>query len=235
VSESRYASRASRAGIEAPSSPLWRAILKSVHSGGYLVQIFRSSSPASAGYDRALADALSDTRQALEASAERNSAPAVVDEFRALNRAYRRFAELRDASGRIGAPESVFSPAHMTSAARAADRSAGKGAFARGEVPMQRTAETGKRVVGRTLPDSGTPERAMIAHALGGTGAGAGLYAFPMETALAMSALGALYSRPGNRAFQWLASANPRTRAAVRRAIERAGAFGAPAAHELWD
>jgi hypothetical protein len=184
-------------------------------------------------YDIDLADALADTRRAVEQSAERHSAPAVVDEYQSLNSAYRRVTTMRDAASRIGADNSVASPAQLLSAVRAGDNSVGKGAFARGEAPLQGIAADAKSVMGQKLPDSGTPERLALNTLLTG-GAGAGIYAAPMAVIPAIGALAALNSQAGNRAFQFMASESPQTRALISRAIRRVTAYGAPTMADAW-
>lgn len=198
-------------------------------------------SPGNA-YDIDLADALMDVRGAIERSVERYSRSADLEDYLALNNSYGRFASLRDAASRLGTETGiaadtpgaggVFRPAQLLNAIRTADQSVGRGSFAAGEAPMQGFARTGKNVMGQELPSSGTSERLMMLSALGLTGATAPL----SVTAGGLGALGtiaALYSRPGNRAFQAMATYSPHTRALLRRAIERASAAGAPAAAEI--
>lgn len=56
-------------------------------------------------------------------------------------------------------------------AVKAADRSKDKSAFAKGNALMQDLSESGRKVLGSKVPDSGTPTRLMTAAAGGGLGA----------------------------------------------------------------
>lgn len=192
-------------------------------------------------YDVDLADALEGARRAMEASAERYSPTRAMNAYRRVNQAYRNYLPLRDAGTRLGADAGlaadtpgaggVFRPAHVLSAIRKADESVGKNAYGLGNTPMQRSAQSAKNVMGQEIPDSGTAERLAVGALLGGAGYTGGAPAIaPM-----LAALG-LYSRPGTRAFQALATYSPQTRAAIRRAIERASKASAPAASmEDWE
>ncbi len=180
-------------------------------------------------YDVDLANSLEEMRTAIENSAGRYTPARTMSDFQRINQAYGRYATLRDASSRLGAEEGVFSPAQMLNAVRTADSSVGKGRFARGDAPMQEYAEAGRSVMRRQVGDSGSPERAAYMALLAAPGA----VVAPQATLGAAGALGTLaaaYSRPGNRAFQHLATYSPQTRMAIRRAIERATGQGAPAA-----
>lgn len=173
-----------------------------------------------------LGEALGGLREALENSAGRYSAPEAVREFRNVNRAYARYATVRDAASRVGSPEGVASSANLHSAVRAGDRSAGKGAFARGEAQMQGLTGRAKNVM---TPKGGGSPTAERTAALAGVGALASGMVSPGTMALGLP-LAALYTRTGSRAFQHLATASPRTREALQRAMRRAGVAGGAAA-----
>jgi hypothetical protein len=184
-------------------------------------------------YDVDLADGLERMREALEASASRHSSVRDMNAFRNVNSAYQRYATLRDAGSRLGAEEGVFTPTHLTSAVHSSDKSVGKGQYARGAIPMQQFAETGKNVMRTRIGNSGSAERLT---ALGVLGGGSHALGITPETLAATGALAALYTRPGNRAFQHLATVSPRTRTMLRRAMERAGVKGGTvAAREYTD
>jgi hypothetical protein len=77
-----------------------------------------------------------------------------------LDNQYRNFATLRRAGGYTAAQKAggTFTPAHLLGASRALDRSAGKGATARGQAAMQRQAQEGIDVFG----GSSTPPASML-------------------------------------------------------------------------
>jgi hypothetical protein len=121
--------------------------------------------------------------------------PAHAGELAQINKGYAGYARVRDAAGRIGADEGVFTPAQLQSAVRAGDKSVGHGQFATGNAYMQYLSEAGKAVLGSKVPNSFTTDRALIAGgALGsyfinpaipaGLAAGAGLYTAPVQNAL---------------------------------------------------
>jgi hypothetical protein len=177
-------------------------------------------------YDFDLADSLDNMRGALERSAERHSPAGAVQRYQDINRAYRNYVPLRDAGSRVGTEASVFSPAQLHSAVRSADQTIGKGAFARGEAPMQDLSGPAKNVMTRRVNDSGTPERAAFMNALGVLGGGAGAVYAPMAAAKAAAAVGAhglMYSPAVTRALRRLASRDEASKDAIRRAMARAG------------
>jgi len=172
-------------------------------------------------YDVDLADGLDQLRDTLERAAERITPPRTMGDFRRINQAYGRGATLRDAGSRVTAEDGIFSPAHLHNAVRSADQSVGKGQFARGNAPMQDYSQAAKTVMSRKVVDSGSPERAAVMAMLAAPGA----ILAPQMTlgaGTALASMGALYSRPGNRVFQTLATYSPATRMMLRRAIERA-------------
>lgn len=180
-------------------------------------------------YDIDLAQALDDTRDALEASAGRYTATRTMNMFRNINQAYQRFATLRRAGSGVGTVDSVFTPAQLKNAVIASDRSVGKGNSARGTMPLQALAEDAKNTMARQVADSGTPERSALMTLMAG-GVGGHLLGIPPGVLGAGAGLAALYSQTGNRAFQRLATFSPQTRMAIRRAIEQATGHAAPVA-----
>ena len=119
---------------------------------------------------RQLGDALDSVLQSVRNALARSN-PEHAARLQDINKAYAAFARVRDAAGRVGAQDGVFTPAQLQSAVRAADKSAGKGQFAKGKALMQDLSEAGKDVLGSTIPNSGTPERMLTGGAaLGGLG-----------------------------------------------------------------
>ena len=101
------------------------------------------------------------------------------------------------------------------------DKSAGKGAFARGDALMQDFAEVGQRVLPSTVPDSGTTGRVLMAGLAGGAGAGtlAHFLARPEIAAATAAALGA-YTRPSTWLLNHYANA---PRGGARQSLSEAG------------
>lgn len=160
-------------------------------------------------------------RQVLMATREnlvRNN-PDQASRLSDINRGYANYARVRDASGAVGADEGVFTPAQLSRAVRAGDKSAGKGNFATGRALMQDLSDPAKAVLSSTYPDSGTAGRLGLMGLLVGapmygsispmTAIGAGLgvlpYLSPQTQKLAAKAL----------------TARPQGAATVRSALER--------------
>lgn len=158
----------------------------------------------------ALESALNSMRQTLI-----RSNPDQAAELSAINRGYAMFTRLREAAGKQGADEGVFTPAQLLNSVRNQDRSAGKGAYATGDALMQELAQAGKSVLGNNYPDSGTAGRALLAQLLlGGAGAGIAIggpasgLVDPRAAIPIGLAMGA-YTRPGAAALRTAIAARP--------------------------
>ena len=153
-----------------------------------------------------LADAYSDMDAAL-LSLFADQAPFMATRLKKLDKAYSNYVPLRRAAAM--AEDSAFTPAQALSAVRAEEKrlgATGQGALAAGEGRMQPLMEISKRVLGATLPDSGTALRSGVLGVAGGlTGLGVGTgYVSPEQAAIAAAGglTGrALYTRPGMMLF----------------------------------
>lgn len=83
--------------------------------------------------------------------------PTEAPALKAVNRAFRGFATIRDAASR--ADDGLMSPGGFKQAVRRADVSKGKGASARGAAFMQKFANDAKTTLPSKYPDSGTAGR----------------------------------------------------------------------------
>jgi hypothetical protein len=142
-----------------------------------------------------LADAYKDL-QGLYMAAMRNQNPQFANELRKADKAFIDFARVQTAMAKTKGEEGVFTPAQLESAVRQQDRSARKGAFARGAAPMQDLSSRATSILGQKVPDSGTATRGMTGALLTG---GAG-YVDPMAGALT-ALMTAPYYRLGERAM----------------------------------
>lgn len=179
------------------------------------------TSQASHAYDHDLGTALNTLRDRIIDSARRYTPQRTMTSFDNIQRAYRNFVVLRDASSRTGAEQGVFNPTQLHAAVRAADRSAGKGATARGEAALQEISGPAKAVMTRRVADSGTPERAALLGAVLNPGLAAKGVAFGLAPA-------ALYTRAGNALFRAGATAAPASREALGTAIQGVSPYAAP-------
>lgn len=132
-----------------------------------------------------LGDALQETQAIMRRWLQRTAPPDAAADVAAANAGWAQFKRMQRASSSVGSPEGVFSPEQYRSAVRAMDQSKDKGAFARGSALGQDLADTGVSVLGRQVPDSGTPFRSLVTHPIqGGVTAGvtwpiAALYSSP--------------------------------------------------------
>jgi hypothetical protein len=95
--------------------------------------------------------------------------------------------------------DETFTAAQLQNAVRALDPSKQKKAFAKGEALMQDLSGPAKDVLSNRVPNSGTPDRALLAYLLANPikGTGAALASIPMS---------AMYSAPGRQAAALLGS-----------------------------
>lgn len=176
---------------------------------------------SSAEFDsRQLGDALREAQSTLRRAIERQN-PAEAPALAAVNEGWANFVRLQSAASMLGAKDGVFSPAQLMSAVKSQDKTVRKGAFARGDALMQDLAEQGQRVLGKTVPDSGTPYRTLTALGAGGmieptTAAAAGVAMLP-------------YTVPGQRLTQLLMTARPDAAEPLSRLVRLAGPAAAPA------
>jgi hypothetical protein len=179
---------------------------KSVESElGKLSNDYSTSALAS---ERELGGALKQAQAEMRDLLSRSN-PQHAEELGRINQAFGNTLRVEGAAGRIGSDQGVFTPAQLLSSVRQMDPSMRKGAFARGEAPMQDLADAGKAVLGNKVPDSGTPFRsmAMAAPALGA------MYLANPATAIGvatggLSAMGA-YTEPGQSLLASLLASRP--------------------------
>lgn len=89
--------------------------------------------------------------------------PGEAQNLRNLQRAYATYAQVRKAASAVGADEGVFTPAQLNNAVRASDARVGKEGYATGKALNQDLSDAAKHVLSRTVPDSGTPMRGLLA------------------------------------------------------------------------
>jgi hypothetical protein len=109
---------------------------------------------------RQLGDALRSLQQSMRDALQRTN-PTHSAELARINEGYAAFSRIRDAASRQGSAEGVFTPAQFSAAVRSQDKSAGKGAYAKGTAGMQDLSDAGRTVLGNPYPDSGTAGRLM--------------------------------------------------------------------------
>lgn len=138
-----------------------------------------------------------------------NSDPARADMLKAADTAYANYVRTLGAgnSTAASAKGGLFSPNQLGMAAKAADQSAHKGAFAKGQALGQDLAQLGQQVLTPTVPDSGTPFRTLMHNP-------ATLLTAPLSLPT-LGAASAGYSKTGQDVIKALLFGAPQTRAAL--------------------
>lgn len=183
----------------------------------------QNSSP----WDRKLGDAYREAQSTLRTWLARAN-PAAAPEIQKANAAWAEMLRVQNASGRAGAEPGLFSPAQLQAAAK---KYSSEAQFTGGRALMGDYADAGRQVLGNTVPDSGTPYRALLTFlGLGGAAAGGAPFSAPALAGYAgatgLSAL--LYSPLGRKALAAALASRPAAAPAVAGAVRGAGSV-APA------
>jgi hypothetical protein len=109
---------------------------------------------------RQLGEALSEVVNSLRANLHRAN-PEFADELAKVNLGYANYARIRAAGASDRAGEG-FTPAQLQAAVRSADKTIGKGNFAKGKAMMQDLSDAGVKVLASKYPDSGTAGRGLM-------------------------------------------------------------------------
>ena len=168
--------------------------------------------------DKDLGSAFFEAQRAMRQWLERAAPKGVAGDVSKANQAFAAYVRVRNAAGSQGAEAGVFTPAQLSAGVRRADRSIGKGAFAKGEALMQDLSDAGKSALAQKVPDSGTPGRIMAAAMTGG---GLG---FMSPTALTAAGLSTLpYTSVGQRAAAGLLARRPELAEPLSKGVRAAG------------
>ncbi|WP_396189589.1 hypothetical protein [Flavobacterium sp.] len=130
---------------------------------GNMAQAYSSAQ----GSERLLSNAYRDL-QSLYMNLMRNQNPAYAKELTKVDSAFKDFVRVQTAMAKTRGEEAIFTPSQLEQAVRQSDKSVRKGAFARGNAPMQELAQRGVSVLGQKVPDSGTASRGMVGALLTG-------------------------------------------------------------------
>lgn len=167
--------------------------------------------------NRQLGDAVGEVLASVRTTLQRSN-PDHAEQLAAVNKGWANYDRLRRAGSALGAQEGVFTPAQLLNAVKAADKSVGKGRFAKGEALMQDFAETGKSVLGSKYPDSGTAGRVGLGYLLGGMMQGG----MPNPALLAGGLLAAPYTGLGQKVMAGLLTQRPDFAAPLAAGIRKA-------------
>lgn len=192
---------------------------------GVLSEIRREAKGYSgdASFDnRKLGSALDELHGVLTSTLQRIN-PDKAAELKALDTGWANYARIRHAAAAQGAHDGVFTPAQLSGAVKAQDKSVGKGDFAKGKALMQDLSEAGKSVLSQKVPDSGTPLRALLAAGLAG-GGGYLANTHPLIAAGTAAGIGlgsAAYTQKGRQAIAALLTKRPDLAPQIAQAIRR--------------
>lgn len=169
-----------------------------------LGEIYRGMRTSQNFDDRQLAMGVKDLQQTMRDAIIRQN-PSEGEKLQQVNKAWHDLIRMEDAATRSVVNEGVFTPGQYMASLKKMDSTRGKRSFAKGAVPNQDFGVSAQRVLGSTIPDSGTPFRT----ALGLGVLGGGYMAHP-GVALAELALSlAPYSNTGQSAANLLLARRP--------------------------
>lgn len=183
-----------------------------------------------------LAPAFKALRGAMRESLRRSSSPEAAAALDDIDRGFAEYAIIRDASSRTGSKEGLFSPEALSSEAMKSARTrVSKNVAAKREGALQDIGQASEKVLGRTIPDSGTAGRVLPwALPAGISGAGASMGLDPITSLLlgygALGAGSSAYSRGGQNILRGILFDRPAGAQAARKAIEHAGQYAGIAA-----
>lgn len=144
-----------------------------VSSGKTLQGMLSDLKTAAQGYvsdpsfeNQQLGAALKTAQQTLEDGLRRNN-PLYAKKLDGINEAFANLARVQTAGAMQGASNGVFSGAQLSAAVKAGDKTVRDNAFARGNAFMQDLSDPAKNILGSSVANSGTADRAMAAGAAG--------------------------------------------------------------------
>lgn len=181
--------------------------------------------------DMELASALQDLQGTLENAARRHSDPDAVALLDKADAGYAKLVRIEDAASRAGGDAGTFTPNQFDKAVQKQEGGVRSKAYLRGDALMQDYADQGRNLMDR-VPNSGTPERTMIAAGL----AGGATYVNPVFGSF-LALIGSAYAPGVRKGMQAaLKPAGPTRRAIadqLKKISRTAGAVGASTAVAL--
>lgn len=178
-------------------------------------------------HDRRYASAVRELQSQLRDMLARNN-PAHAERLQSINDAYRQLTVLEDAAQAAPADARGQFTAHiLNQAARRADPSVRRRAFARGDALFQDLSTDAGEIMRRTVNDSGTATRGAVSAGLGAALLGTTLKVSINPWAVGALALGAIpYNRTGNRLFTAAMMQRPDWAAGARQFLDSNARFG---------
>lgn len=168
---------------------------------------------------RMLGDAVLELQSMVRDWVQRSN-PQFADQLRQINMGWANLVRVKKAAASVAAEDGVFSASQLHGAVKAADRSKDKSAFAKGTALMQDLSESGRKVLGSKVPDSGTPTRLMTAAAGGGLGA-----VLAPKAVVAAAAPMVAYTPLGQRIIAELLTQRPASAEALAESVRLLGPY----------
>lgn len=168
---------------------------------------------------RMLGDAVLELQSMVRDWVQRSN-PQFADQLRQINMGWANLVRVKKAAASVAAEDGVFSAGQLHGAVKAADRSKDKSAFAKGTALMQDLSESGRKVLGSKVPDSGTPTRLMTAAAGGGLGA-----VLAPKAVVAAAAPMVAYTPLGQRIIAELLTQRPASAEALAESVRLLGPY----------
>ena len=191
---------------------------------GRLARNYNSSAVAG---EREIGRQIIQTQRGLRAAVTAQN-PAEAPLLSAIDNAFARLLPVERATGAPSSVGGLFTPSTLARSTKAMDSSLRDKASAAGQARMQDLATAGQQVLPSSVPDGGTPYRALVAMgSLGGAGEGASAIGHP---AVGMGLMGAgaaagipmaAYSEPVQKLIQMIMVARPQSAAAMRQALTK--------------
>lgn len=192
------------------------------------------SNPNGNFWDKRLAGAYWQAQQVMR-DAQNVANPAAGAQLTNVDNAFAHSLRVNNAATRLGGEPGTFSPPQLQAASKALDQTLRQGDFARGDALMQDYAEAGRRVLGNTVPDSGTPFRSamMLLGGMGGAMIGGHEMGVPPSALLGLGGLGLAsglpYSNLGRSAVAHLLATRPGFAGPLANAVRATSPYGATA------
>lgn len=168
---------------------------------------------------RMLGDAVLELQSMVRDWVQRSN-PQFAEQLRQINMGWANLVRVKKAAASVAAEDGVFSASQLHGAVKAADRSKDKSAFAKGTALMQDLSESGRKVLGSKVPDSGTSTRLMTAAAGGGLGA-----MLAPKAVVAAAAPMVAYTPLGQRIIAELLTQRPASAEALAESVRLLGPY----------
>lgn len=177
-------------------------------------------------YQQQLGAALGELQKSIQGAAKRQN-PQAGKMFDQADEAFANLVRVQQAAKAAVNQEGNYTPGQLNAAVRGSDKSVRGKAVSQGDALMQDLSNAGQRVLGNTVPDSGTAGR------LGSFLTGGAAVFDPVITGSLLAGGSLAYSQPAQSALRALVTVRPGQAQTIRNALLQASPALAPAAGQL--